>query len=93
VAGYNRSVWPPAGHYIGTTGTPSILYARLAIFGGMSDWFLNYHQVLEYRLIGMTTLLGVFALCTALASGLCIGSRQLLRHVLHGLPICQRRTP
>jgi hypothetical protein len=86
-------VWPPTGHYIRTAGTPSNLYGRPTIFGGMSDWFLNYHQVLEYRLIGMMMLLGVFALCTALACGLRTGGRQFLRHTLPGIPICQRRTP
>ena len=49
---------------------PSNLYAHPAIFGGMSDWFLNYHQVLEFRLLGMTMVLGLFALGCAMAYGL-----------------------
>jgi hypothetical protein len=82
-----------ADNYTGNAGTPSNLYACPAIFGGMSGWFLNYHQVLEYRLIGMTVLLGAFALCVALAWGLRIGSPQLLRRAPRAMPICQRRTP
>ena len=62
--------------YFPAAEAPSNLYAHPAIFGGMRDRFLDYHQTLEFRLLGMTMFLGLFALCCAL------GIR-----TAHGLPI------
>jgi hypothetical protein len=59
----------------------------------MSGWFLDYHQVLEFRLLAMTMLLGILTLCGALACGLRFGCRRLIRRASEGMPICQRRTP
>jgi hypothetical protein len=59
----------------------------------MGDWFLDYHQALEFRLLAMTMLLGVLTLCGALACGLRIGCQWLVRRASEGMPICQRRTP
>lgn len=78
--------------YFPVAEAPSNLYACPAIFGGMPDRFLDYHQVLEFRLLGMMTVLGLFALCCALAYGLRTGYRYLVRHTSHGIPMWQRRT-
>jgi hypothetical protein len=59
----------------------------------MSDWFLDYHQVLPFRLFGMTMLLGMFAVCSALGYGLRIGCRILASRISPGTPIWQRGTP
>jgi hypothetical protein len=36
----------------------------------MSDWFPDHHQVLPFRLLGITTLLGVVAVCGTPGCGL-----------------------
>ncbi|HME20125.1 MAG TPA: hypothetical protein VKI44_01960 [Acetobacteraceae bacterium] len=59
----------------------------------MSDWFFDYHQVLQFRLVGMTMLLGMFGVCNALGYGLRIGCRTLAGRISPGTPIWQRRTP
>ena len=61
----------------------------------MSDWFLGYHQVLQFRLLSIAVLVGIFAVCSPLAYGLRVGARAraLVRHPLPGIPICQRPTP
>jgi hypothetical protein len=79
------------GHYFPAAEVPSNLYAHSAIFGGMRDWFLDYHQTLEFRLLGMMMFLGIFALCCALAYGLLTSCRYLVRRTSHGIPIWQRR--
>ena len=57
----------------------------------MRDRFLDYHQALEFRLLGMMTVLGLFALCCALAYVLRTVCRSLVTHTSHGIPIWQRR--
>ena len=59
----------------------------------MSDWFLDYHQALEFRLLAVTMLLGILALGGALACALRIGCRSLVKRASEGMAICQRRTP
>ena len=59
----------------------------------MSDWSLNYHQILEYRLIGMTMLVGAFGLSIALGRTLYAASQRLVSKTLFGIPICQRHKP
>jgi hypothetical protein len=59
----------------------------------MGDWFLDYHQVLEFRLLAVTMLLGILALCGALACGLRIGCRSLVRRASEGMAMYRRRTP
>ena len=63
------------------------------MFATMSDWLPDYHQILQFRLVGMTMLLGMFAVCSALGYGLRIGSRAFARRTSHGTPIWQRPTP
>jgi hypothetical protein len=58
----------------------------------MRDRLLDYHQVLEFRLLGMTMCLGLFALGCTLASGLRTVCRYLVTHTSQGIPIWQRRT-
>jgi hypothetical protein len=59
----------------------------------MNHWFPDYHQVLQFRLFGITMLLGMVAVCGTLGRGLRIGYRVLASHVQRGLPIWQRRSP
>jgi hypothetical protein len=71
---------------------PSNLYAHPAIFGGMRNLFLDYHQMLEFRLLGMIAILGLFALGCATAHGLRTVCRYIVRHTSNGIPIWQRHT-
>jgi hypothetical protein len=57
----------------------------------MRDKFLDYHQVLEFRLLGMMAVLGLFALGCAMAYGLRTVCRYLVTHTSLGIPIWQRR--
>jgi hypothetical protein len=59
----------------------------------MRDWFLDYHQVLRFRLFGMTMLLATLAVCSALGCGLRTGCLTLARRASRGALIWQRRTP
>ena len=62
------------------------------MFDGMCDRFIDYHQTLELRLLGMVMFLGLFALCCALGYGLRTGLRPRKACTSHGIPIWQRRT-
>jgi hypothetical protein len=79
--------------YIAGAETTSNLYGRPAMFGGMSDWSLDYHQALEFRLLGIMLLLGVSAMLGALACAIRSAGKRLLRHMPHGTPSCQRQMP
>jgi hypothetical protein len=58
----------------------------------MRDRFLDYHQILEFRLLGMMMFLGLFALGYALAYGLRTVCRYFVTHTSLGIPMWQRRT-
>ena len=59
----------------------------------MNGWLLDYHHVLEFRLLGMTMLLGSVATVGALACAVRNAGRRLLRQPAQGMPSCQRRVP
>jgi hypothetical protein len=59
----------------------------------MSDWLPDYHQILLFRLLGITMLLGVVAVCGTLGCGLRFGYRSLAGRAPHAMPLWQRRTP
>jgi hypothetical protein len=71
---------------------PSNLYAHPTIFDGMRDRFIDYHQTLEFRLLGMMMFLGLFALGCAMAHGLRMVCRYIIRHTSLGIPLWQRHT-
>ena len=58
----------------------------------MRDRFLDYHQTLELRLLGMTLCIGLFALGCVMAYGLRTVCHYLVTHTPRGIPIWQRHT-
>jgi hypothetical protein len=79
--------------YIALAETASNLYGRPATFGRMNSWFLDYHQALEFRLLGITLLLALSVTFSALAYTVRNSCRRLLRHTANGLPSCRRQLP
>jgi hypothetical protein len=59
----------------------------------MSDWSIDYHQVLQYRLFALAALVGLPAIGGALGCGLRIGCRLLARQTMSVMTMWQRRTP
>jgi len=62
------------------------------MFAGMTDWLLTYHQVLEFRLLGLLLFVATFALGGAVVGTLRNALQQATRRRQIGIPIWLRHT-
>jgi hypothetical protein len=91
---YIKSIYAGlGGHYSRATESASNLYPPSTMFRRMSDWFLDYHHLLQFRVPTMAMLVGLFAIGSALDHAVRHGRSRFAGRTPRGVATWQRRTP